>query len=258
MLHTQMKRHLIFASLLLVAVLAGCGSSGETENEATGDDSRTTIPISLYTADTPDGALNLFLEKLGSRDYAGAFELQKNKAWGVTVDKFSSPKAFGGVVKTSVLTMYPAKDEARKKMIYAEITYQDEVNGDKTFKQKFYLQSFGGQWKIVDMKVVKSKDDKGGSDDIYGDYSYHFDEVIVNAYLKITKISDTKIGYEASVSSEGMTERATGTAWKQGRKYVSYNEPSVTFIFTKGKVVVTDEEERQIPYPISGTFKKDK
>lgn len=170
-----MKKLYLFASILLIAVLSGCG--GDSTSKSGSEVIKETTTITRYSADTPEGALNLFLEKLGQRDYAGAHDLQKNKEWG-TLEKFSSTKAFGGIVKTTVQTMDLPKDEAGKKMIYAEVTYQDEVNGDNTFKQKFYLSSFGGSWKIVDMKVVKGseteKKDSNSTFEIQGEFESNF------------------------------------------------------------------------------------
>jgi len=257
---TKMKRNLIFANLLLVAVLAGCGGSAITDNNDTDENSLTIPTTSLYSADTPDGALYLFLEKLGNRDYAGAFELQKNKAWGATVDSFSSPKAFGGVVKTTVLTLEPPKDESGKKMIYAEVTYLDEVNGDKTFKQKFYLQSFGGQWKIVDMKVMtnKNKDTKvdteikkdfSGTYITRGEYGPYYDETAERKII-VNYVSNQKYKFsyywngKEIISGDINISKNTGKFEKELNDHLDGEGDTVckfTFIFSENSVEIEDE-----------------
>lgn len=238
-----MKTKLLLVFVVFFSFLS-CNSESEEPNQ--NENYTTTINSSFYNANTPDGALRLFLERLGNRDYSGAYELQKNDEWG-TPEKFSSKSSFGGIVKTSIKTIESPKDEAGKKMIYAEVTYYDEENGDKTFKQNFYLQSFGGIWKIVDMKVVKDKDDKNEKAilSIAGKYSFYYTEdVSSQGIAEISVLNDKSVNYKISITSLGITEFTEGVAIKKSSNIYEAKSEKLVLQFSTNKLEVTDKQER--------------
>ncbi len=79
--------------------------------------------------------------------------MQKNDDWG-DLEQFSSKSAFGGIVSSEIKKISQQADQDGKAVVYAEVFYSDATNGDETFKENFYLKQFGGEWKIVDMKLA--------------------------------------------------------------------------------------------------------
>ncbi len=243
-----MKKLYFFATLLLFAAFAGCGSVDSSDSGSV--DTEPIVTGLSYSDNNPEGALRLFLEKLGKRDYAGAYEHQKNEEWG-TYEKFSSTKAFGGIVKTTATVMDIPVDENGKKMIYAEVTYQDEVNGDKTFKQKFYLQSFGGAWKIVDMKVVKSHDteklEKTDSKvesigEIVGTYEANTASTVKS--LTVEAFDRGSYMFNLSAADGSGEAEVEGLFFRDGNNGVYRDTESAcayTFAFSKNSVKITDD-----------------
>jgi hypothetical protein len=64
-------------------------------------------------------------------------------------------------------------------VVYADVYYYDDVNGNNTFKQKFYLKGYGTDWRIVDMKLATGSSNSNSNTTVnteaspqYGMYSY--------------------------------------------------------------------------------------
>ncbi len=160
-------RYLII-SLIAVFFLEACADSSKTDksgkptDEVRHDDKveskaeEADLKIELTEATSAIENVELFVKDLGEKNLAAAFKRQKNKTWG-DYKHFSSLKAFGGIWDTQIIDIEQKPDEKGKAVVYAEILYKDEINGDKTFTQNFYLQKFDGNWRITDMKLVKSK-----------------------------------------------------------------------------------------------------
>jgi len=149
-------------------------------------------------------------------------------------------------------------------MIYAEVTYQDEVNGDKTFKQKFYLQSFGGQWKIVNMKVVTSnKTEDTEPLKIAGEYLFeNGDYTSKSATFEI--ISRTEYTFTIFVGDAGgCTGELEGTIEIKNNKatYSSEDCRSISFTFSANTVKIIENDCSDMhgaSCNFSGTYKKAK
>ncbi len=156
-------KHLFFTSLIAI-LFAACG--GET-SDIKKDTSKVAEekkvvpvekndPIQDETSATlsPLETVTSFIKELGDKEFEAAFARQSVKKWG-DFKQFSSLKAFGGIWSTDIINIEERPSENGKAVIYAEVSYKDEVNGDDVFKQNFYLEKKAGKWLITDMKLVK-------------------------------------------------------------------------------------------------------
>ena len=144
-----MKKLSLFL-LLFASILISCNNNEETSETSNTSDNETL---------TPEATISAFLSELGNMQCAAAFLRSENPNWGDYSD-FTSANSFGGIsgVTINELTLYP--NEGDMAVVYADVFYEDKINGSNTYKQKFYLKQYGDEWKIVDMKLVTGNTSK--------------------------------------------------------------------------------------------------
>jgi len=111
----------------------------------------------------PESVVRSFIEYLGEKKFSSAYQYVKVKRWG-TLEEFSSVKAFGGITKTHIYELKIEPDENANAVVFADVHYDDPVNGSMRWKEKFYLKQFAGDWKIVDLKILKSEKSNNNTD----------------------------------------------------------------------------------------------
>ena len=221
--------------------LFSCGNFRSNDNATISNtiqsESNLTPPADFSTSEPNDekSTVTTFINKLGNQDFEGAFALQSVSKWG-NLQKFSSKSAFGGISSTLIneITQYPNEDN--KSVIYAEVFYGDNSNGNNTFKQKFYLQKFGEKWKIVDMKVVNSAPLK-----IAGEYLCDVGDNLRKS-ITLEIISNTEYQFSIfSGNASGHTGELEGTINVENNKahFSSDDCQSLDFTFTKNAVQIT-------------------
>lgn len=137
---------LVFFSIIILLFSFCKNNSDKSESTEQNVTNKDLTPIDVVTS---------FIENLGKQKFNDAFDLQKNPNW-KNYDKFISDKAFGGISQTTINKIEQKPDEKDKAVIFVDASYFDPINGDNKFEQKFFLQKFSGEWKIVDMKVTKT------------------------------------------------------------------------------------------------------
>lgn len=110
---------------------------------------------SFESENNPQSVVKSFIEDLGKKDFQSAYNKTRVEKWG-TFENFSSNKAFGGINATLINEIKQKPDENNNAIVYVDAYYYDPINGDNQFKEKFYLRQFGGDWKIIDLKIVDS------------------------------------------------------------------------------------------------------
>ncbi len=140
--------------LLVLVFVIGCGQNGQNSDENNSSTTETTQETKMDAKET----VNEFISSLGAEDYQKAYDLTKNPKWG-SYEKFSSPKAFGGISKTTIYEIKIVESSKSEATVYADVEYIDKVNGNSRFKQNFYLKKDEKNWKIVNMKLVKNDDE---------------------------------------------------------------------------------------------------
>jgi len=105
---------------------------------------------------SPLETVRAFVSELGDKNFEAAFARQSVKKWG-DFKQFSSLKAFGGIWSTDIIDIEERPAQGGKAVVFAKVSYKDEVNGDDVFEQNFYLEKKAGKWTITDMKLVKNK-----------------------------------------------------------------------------------------------------
>lgn len=134
-----MKKSLFL--LLIIVIAASCNNNNSNDNATTS------------TTFNAEETVNEFVNLLSTQNFQEAFNLTANPNWG-TYSEFSSTNAFGGITMTIVYDLETVESSNEKATVYAEVAYFDDANGTDQFQQNFYLQKYGNDWKIVDMKLV--------------------------------------------------------------------------------------------------------
>jgi len=225
--------------------LFSCGS-GNVESEVNTDlTSSISQPVDVndITYD-PTSTVEVFIKRLGNQEFSRAYELQAVKKWG-SLDEFSSKNNFGGISSTEIKTIKQNPNEGDKSVVYVEALYNDKYNGNSTFKQKFYLKQFGENWKIVDMKVVKSDEsDSNEPLQIAGEYSCRIGDYQRKS-LSLEIIGRDE--YEMSLvvgEISGCSGELSGILHVSNNKAVysdaNFDCRGLTFSFSKDKVIISD------------------
>ena len=220
---------------------------------------------------TEIGTIEAFINNLGEMNYKAAYNKSKVKLWG-NYEKFSSTKAFGGIVETRIDKIEQLANENGKAVVYVEAFYADKVNGNNNYKQKFFLQQFGTDWKIVGMKLIGSKKAKSANINYSGEYliENRGTYVTVSKHLSLKKIKKNQYSFRVTVvegsddeqmeaggmgdffgDDEGVISIVSGKA-QYKREGIKYD-----FVFFKSSVKLSVEEE-ELMWRISpdGTYKK--
>lgn len=105
---------------------------------------------------TPDGVVIKFVESLGKQDWYTAYSLMVEKRRG-NYSNFSSPKAYGGITKTTIYKCEYIGESNNRKEVIIDYESIDPDNRDGRFKQYFYLIPNGNSFLIVDIKNIDVK-----------------------------------------------------------------------------------------------------
>lgn len=245
-----MRKTLIIS--ILFPFILSCSSSNYENNSS--DESYIT-EVAKEFDNTEIGTVKAFINDLGNQNYQAAYEKSKVKAWG-NFEKFNSTKAFGGIVKTRINKIEQNPNENGKAVIYVEAFYSDAVNGNNSYKQKFFLQEFGNNWKIVGMKLVGSS--KAKNLNYAGTYSIENrgKYVTVSKHLTVKKIKNKKYSFELSVAegsddeqmeAGGMGEFSGGVEGHisivSGKAQFKEEGAIYNFVFSKSSVKISIEED---------------
>lgn len=132
----------IIFSLFVLAIAISCNSNNTNNNE--------TVSVNL----TPDQTVEKFVELLGTQNFQDAYNLTANPNWG-SFSEFSSTNAFGGINETSIYEIKITESSTEKATVYVDAAYYDDINGNSHYKQNYFLQKYGDDWKIIDMEVTE-------------------------------------------------------------------------------------------------------
>jgi len=218
--------------------------------------------------------VKIFIQQLGNRNYKVAYDLSKVKAWG-DYAHFSSTAAFGGIIQTRIDIIEQLPNETGKAVVYVEAFYADEVNGNNNFKQKFYLQQFGNNWKIVGMKLVQKTGTTTKTSDYSGSYGVTSRDNCCTEYrgITISKVKGTIYKFELSLvvgsddeqqengcgcefmgDDEGQIAIENGKAtYKHTDEYANY---TYIFEFKNNTLKITAEGDTGWRYYPDGIYKK--
>jgi hypothetical protein len=137
-----MRKQIHFLVIAILIIAASCDRPVNQQNQQTDG-----------ISNDPKTVVKNFIENLGQKDFQSAFDKTQVEKWG-SFENFSSKKAFGGINATSINVIKQEPDENNNAIVFVDAYYYDPTNGDNRFKEKFYLKQFGGEWKIVDLKII--------------------------------------------------------------------------------------------------------
>ncbi|MBX7044247.1 MAG: serine/threonine protein kinase [Ignavibacteria bacterium] len=132
-------------------------SSNNTGNTTNSGNKTQTPPSTQQNYSSSSSAANVvrdFITDLGSRNFRGAYNKQRNKAWG-SYDEFSSPKRYGGITSTSIVDVSTNYEFSNEASVIADYYSYDPFNKDGRYKQEFILAKFDNEWKIIKAKSIK-------------------------------------------------------------------------------------------------------
>lgn len=228
---------------ILLLFIFSCSSSDYSSNsyDETSEDVEEIEEIEEFP-NTEIGTVEAFISNLGNQDYQAAYDKSKVKLWG-SYSKFSSTKAFGGIVETRIDEIEQLPNENGKAVVYVEVFYADAINGDNSFKQKFFLQQFGVDWKIVKMKVVRNKQAKTTNINYSGEYSIEDrgTYVTVSKSLSVKKTKNNEYSFELSVAEGSDDEQM-----EAGGMGEFYGNDEGTITITSGKALYKSNGEEYI------------
>ncbi|MCA0447309.1 MAG: fibrobacter succinogenes major paralogous domain-containing protein [Bacteroidetes bacterium] len=101
----------------------------------------------------PGDVVKGFIEDLGRKNYKAAFEKTDETSLG-RLDIFKSDKSFGRISSTEIHSVSPRPDEKDTAVVLADASFTS-AKGTERLLQLFYLLKFGGNWKIIGIKVTK-------------------------------------------------------------------------------------------------------
>lgn len=104
---------------------------------------------------TPKNLVKKFIQNIGNNELKTAYQKSKNKGDWPNYDFFSSvEKGYGGVYKTKIEKVELKKNKAFGAKVYVDYYSYDSFNCDGRYKQDFYLDKIGEQWKIVNTNLL--------------------------------------------------------------------------------------------------------
>ena len=146
----KFKTLALFCLLFSLIICQSC--KNKESNESVENDS---IQSQKEIPNNPVELTTYFIKSLGNKEFDNAFKCAKVNAWG-NLEQFSSTKAFGGITSTEIHQIIQEPDQNEQAVVYVEATYYDSVNGDRLFKQRFYLSKFSGEWRILKLETIES------------------------------------------------------------------------------------------------------
>ncbi len=150
-----MKKILIILFISIIAFHCNNSSSNNT-NEDTPSQNSTEATSTSHNAEQ---TVIEFINELGKQNFQQAYELTKNHKWG-TFSNFGSEKSFGGISATKILETKLSESKSETATVFANVVYTDAINGSNQFQQNFYLQKYGNNWRIIDMKLIKKHENE--------------------------------------------------------------------------------------------------
>lgn len=198
-----------------------------------------------------------FLNALDQSDFEQAFSYCDNPDWG-NYSKFSSTKSFGGISSTTINDIELLESSDNSAIIYADVYYQDNINGSNTFKQNFYVsKDIDNQWKITKMKIVKTKKNSNSKTNFpqKGVYSNG------SLYLIIPDYKTGSDHFEGTLVNINNNEFFTGVdVHLQNGKWQTSDfgnsDCTLSLVFSNSKVTTKIENQCSINYSLSGTLTK--
>ncbi|MCA0447307.1 MAG: fibrobacter succinogenes major paralogous domain-containing protein [Bacteroidetes bacterium] len=119
---------------IILLVLVSCGKLG------------------YQTSQEPVDVVKGFIEDLGRKNYQAAFEKTDEISLG-RLEIFKSDHSFGSITSTEIHSVSPKPDEKDTAVVFADASFTS-AKGTKRLLQLFYLLKFGGNWKIIGIKVT--------------------------------------------------------------------------------------------------------
>jgi hypothetical protein len=136
---------------LAIFTMLACDSASNASNESNAENPTENSKTEIKNSD-PLQFVSDFVKDLGKKDFQAAYAKTDGKIWG-TYEDFSSEKAFGGISSTEIHEIALREDEAGKKVVFVDATYEAK-GGNNRYLEYFHLEKKDKTWQISKLKVT--------------------------------------------------------------------------------------------------------
>lgn len=151
--------------LLVLGIAQGFfGTDEESESNNSGSESTSTTAsradIKANNRNQSKAIASEFIHALGTGNLKKAHQLQDIRSWG-TIQEFSSPRLFGGITQTKVLTPPSVVICLDNKCLHIKVFVRylsvdpvnDQCRSGRVFEQFFWIKQQNSEWKITKARL---------------------------------------------------------------------------------------------------------